>query len=111
MRDAVVKAGNALIAGNYLDQFPVDPYQGGAGTSTNMNVNEVMANVALELTGHKLGDYAVSTRTIPQYVAVDQRCLSHRAQGRDVTNNDLLVAEAKRLIAALPARAMSLSTC
>ena len=41
------------------DQFPVDLYQGGAGTSTNMNINEVMANVALELTGRKKGEYAV----------------------------------------------------
>ena len=59
VRDAIHKAGKAIIAGRYHDQFPIDPYQGGAGTSTNMNANEVMANVALELTGHKLGDYDV----------------------------------------------------
>ncbi|RLA53083.1 MAG: hypothetical protein DRQ98_09140, partial [Gammaproteobacteria bacterium] len=59
VRDAIIKAGDAIIAGKYHDQFPVDPYQGGAGTSTNMNTNEVMANVALVLTGHKLGDYDV----------------------------------------------------
>ncbi|RLE19462.1 MAG: aspartate ammonia-lyase, partial [Acidobacteria bacterium] len=58
-RDAIIKAGKAIIEGKYHDQFLVDPYQGGAGTSTNMNANEVMANVALELTGHKLGDYHV----------------------------------------------------
>ena len=51
--------GEAIIAGRYHDQFPIDPYQGGAGTSTNMNTNEVMANVALELTGHKLGEYDI----------------------------------------------------
>ena len=37
----------------------MDWYQGGAGTSTNMNANEVMANVALELTGHKKGEYTI----------------------------------------------------
>ena len=54
---AIEKAGDALMKGEYRDQFQVDWYQGGAGTSTNMNVNEVMANVALELTGHQKGDY------------------------------------------------------
>ena len=49
-----------LIAkeGRFLDQFVVDAVQGGAGTSTNMNANEVIANVALELMGKKKGDYA-----------------------------------------------------
>ena len=59
VRDAILKAGEALIDGKYHDQFPIDPYQGGAGTSTNMNANEVMANVALVLTGHNIGDYDV----------------------------------------------------
>jgi aspartate ammonia-lyase len=58
-RDAILEAGEAILDGRYHDQFLVDPYQGGAGTSTNMNANEVMANVALELTGHSLGDYEV----------------------------------------------------
>ena len=55
--DAIEKAADALMKGKYHDQFQVDFYQGGAGTSTNMNANEVMANVALELTGHKKGEY------------------------------------------------------
>lgn len=46
-----------LIDGKYLDQFLIDLYQGGAGTSTNMCANEVLANVALEKAGHKKGDY------------------------------------------------------
>ena len=46
-----------LIKGNYLDQFRVDLYQGGAGTSTNMNANEVLANIALEKAGYKKGEY------------------------------------------------------
>src|SRR6185436_4861663 len=56
---AIEKACRAVMAGKYHDQFLVDMYQGGAGTSTNMNANEVLANVALELTGHKKGDYHV----------------------------------------------------
>ena len=48
-----------MLKGKYHDQFQVDWYQGGAGTSTNMNANEVLANIALELTGHKKGDYHI----------------------------------------------------
>lgn len=50
-------ACNELIAGNYLDQFKIDLYQGGAGTSSNMNANEVLANIALEKAGYKKGEY------------------------------------------------------
>jgi aspartate ammonia-lyase len=46
-----------ILAGQHRDQFPVDVFQGGAGTSTNMNMNEVIANRGLELMGHALGDY------------------------------------------------------
>ena len=53
----IEKAYTAIMAGKYRDQFLVDWYQGGAGTSTNMNANEVMANVGLELMGHKKGEY------------------------------------------------------
>ncbi len=55
--DAIEKACNAVIAGKYHDQFQVDWYQGGAGTSTNMNANEVLANIGLELSGHQKGEY------------------------------------------------------
>src|SRR6185437_5628673 len=54
---AIEKACAAIREGKYHDQFVVDWYQGGAGTSTNMNANEVLANVGLELTGHKKGEY------------------------------------------------------
>src|SRR5215469_12334375 len=54
---AIEKACQAIIDGKYHDQFLVDLYQGGAGTSANMNANEVIANVALELSGHQKGDY------------------------------------------------------
>ena len=46
-----------LMDGQYIDQFKVDLYQGGAGTSTNMNANEVLANIALEKAGFEKGDY------------------------------------------------------
>jgi aspartate ammonia-lyase len=55
--DMIEKACRALLEGKYQDQFKVDWYQGGAGTSTNMNANEVLANVALEMSGHKKGEY------------------------------------------------------
>ena len=54
---AIEKACQAVLSGKYHDQFIVDWYQGGAGTSTNMNANEVLANIGLELTGHKKGEY------------------------------------------------------
>ncbi len=54
---AIEKACQAVIDGKYHDQFLVDLYQGGAGTSANMNVNEVLANIALEMSGHKKGEY------------------------------------------------------
>src|SRR5436190_7622582 len=53
----IEKACQAVLDGKYHDQFVVDWYQGGAGTSTNMNANEVLANIALELSGHKKGEY------------------------------------------------------
>lgn len=55
--DAIEKACQAVIAGKYHDQFLTDLYQGGAGTSANMNANEVLANIALEMMGHKKGEY------------------------------------------------------
>jgi aspartate ammonia-lyase len=55
--DAIVAACDRLIAGEMRDQFVTDFIQGGAGTSTNMNANEVIANLALEALGHKKGEY------------------------------------------------------
>lgn len=56
---AIQEASDALITGQLIDQFPVDTIQGGAGTSTNMNVNEVIANKALEILGHEKGQYDI----------------------------------------------------
>lgn len=55
--EAIVKACREIQMGELLDQFVVDVIQGGAGTSTNMNINEVVANRALEHLGRKRGDY------------------------------------------------------
>ena len=53
----ICAACDDIIEGKLLDQFPVDVIQGGAGTSTNMNANEVIANRALEIMGHQKGEY------------------------------------------------------
>ena len=55
--DAICKACEEIVNGKLHDQFPVDMMQGGAGTSVNMNANEVIANRALEIMGHKKGEY------------------------------------------------------
>jgi aspartate ammonia-lyase len=55
--DAIVQACDEVLDGKLHDQFVVDMMQGGAGTSTNMNANEVIANRGLELMGHAKGEY------------------------------------------------------
>jgi aspartate ammonia-lyase len=58
-KDAIVQACNEIIDGKFHDQFIVDPIQGGAGTSTNMNANEVIANRALEILGKPKSSYDI----------------------------------------------------
>jgi fumarate hydratase class II len=58
LADAIVQATDEVLAGNHRDQFVVDVYQAGAGTSHNMNVNEVLANRANEILGGKRGEYS-----------------------------------------------------
>ena len=55
--DAIIRACDEIIRGKWMDQFIVDPIQGGAGTSANMNINEVIANRAGELLGGRKGAY------------------------------------------------------
>lgn len=55
--NAIVQAADEVIEGKWNNQFIVDPIQGGAGTSINMNANEVIANRALEILGHQKGEY------------------------------------------------------
>ncbi len=54
---AIVQAADEILAGKLLDQFVIDVYQAGAGTSHNMNTNEVLANRAIELLGGRKGNY------------------------------------------------------
>jgi aspartate ammonia-lyase len=95
------KACQAVIDGKYHDQFLTDLYQGGAGTSANMNANEVLANIGLEMGGHKKGEYQylephddlnMGQSTNDVYpTAIHVAILLH---------NDKLVKEAKALAAA-----------
>jgi len=57
LADAIVRAADEILAGEHRRQFVVDPYQAGAGTSHNMNCNEVLANRANEILGGKRGEY------------------------------------------------------
>lgn len=57
IKDAISAACKELLNGAYLNEFPIDMIQGGAGTSVNMNANEVIANIALEKMGYQKGDY------------------------------------------------------
>ncbi|MBB6646294.1 class II fumarate hydratase [Halobellus ruber] len=57
--DAIVDAADEVIAGDHDDQFPVDVFQTGSGTSSNMNANEVIANRAAEILGASVGDRVV----------------------------------------------------
>jgi aspartate ammonia-lyase len=102
---AIEKACQAVLAGKYRDQFLVDWYQGGAGTSANMNVNEVLANVGLEMTGHKKGEYQflephndlnMSQSTNDSYPTAIKIAL--------ILRNDKLVAELEQLAAAFRAK-------
>ncbi|HEV8487193.1 MAG TPA: aspartate ammonia-lyase [Blastocatellia bacterium] len=56
---AIEQAADDVLAGKYRDQFVVDPFQAGAGTSHNMNANEVLANRAIELLGGEKGNYSI----------------------------------------------------
>ena len=57
--NAISQACDEIIEGKFSTQFPVDALQGGAGTSTNMNINEVIANRAIEILGGKRGNYSI----------------------------------------------------
>jgi aspartate ammonia-lyase len=57
--DAIVRAAEEVAGGSFHDQFITDAFGGGAGTSVNMNANEVIANRAIELLGGERGDYSI----------------------------------------------------
>jgi aspartate ammonia-lyase len=102
---AIEKAAQAVREGKYQNQFMVDWYQGGAGTSTNMNANEVLANVGLELTGHKKGEYQflephddlnMSQSTNDSYPTAIKVAL--------ILRNDKLIAELQKLAGSFRAK-------
>src|SRR3954471_16668326 len=102
---AIEKAATALRQGKYHDQFQVDWYQGGAGTSTNMNANEVMANVGLELTGHKKGEYGI----LEPHDDLNQSQSTNDTSPTAIKvalllRNDKLVAELEKLAASFRAK-------
>src|SRR5262245_60747324 len=101
----IEKACKAVMDGKYKDQFQVDWYQGGAGTSTNMNANEVLANVGLELGGHKKGEYQylephddlnMSQSTNDSYPTAIKVAL--------ILRNEKLVAELEQLVGSFRAK-------
>jgi len=57
--DAICQASDEVMSGRFHDQFITDAIQGGAGTSANMNANEVIANRAIEILGGEKGDYTI----------------------------------------------------
>lgn len=59
LAQAMIQACDEIIDGQWQDQFIVDPIQGGAGTSMNMNINEVVANRAIDILGGQPGDYTI----------------------------------------------------
>jgi len=102
---AIEKACNAVLAGKYHDQFKVDWYQGGAGTSTNMNANEVLANIALELSGHKKGEYQI----VDPHDALNMSQSTNDSYPTAIKvafllRNDKLIEELQRLVASFKAK-------
>ena len=102
---AIKAACEEIIGGALVDQFPIDLIQGGAGTSTNMNINEVVANRALEIMGRNKGEYKychpndhvnLSQSTNDAYPTSFKLCF--------IFHNEDLVAELKRLIASFRAK-------
>ena len=76
--DLIVRAAQEIRAGRHHEHFLVDMIQGGAGTSTNMNANEVIANRALELMGRPRGDYAAIHPTITSISASPRTTCTRR---------------------------------
>ena len=103
--DAIIAACRELVDGKLHDQFPVDMMQGGAGTSVNMNANEVIANRALELMGHKKGEYQYCSPNDHVNCAQSTNDAYPTAfRYTFVRMNRILVAELERLIAAFQAK-------
>ncbi len=108
--DAIVRACNEIVNGRFIYHFTVDMIQGGAGTSTNMNANEVIANRALEILGYEKGQYTychpnnhvnLSQSTNDAYPTAIKIAL--------IKSNEKLVAVLKQIIKALNKKAEEFS--
>ena len=108
--DAIVRACNEIVNGRFIYHFTVDMIQGGAGTSTNMNANEVIANRALEILGYEKGQYEychpnnhvnLSQSTNDAYPTAIKIAL--------IKSNDKLVTVLKEIIEALNQKAKEFS--
>ena len=106
-KEAIVKACDEIIAGKLHDQFICDPIQGGAGTTANMNANEVIANRAIEILGGTKGDYSVvhpndhvnraqsTNDVIPTAAKLTAAKLMHKAIEQVERLNEALLAKEK----------------
>ena len=106
-KEAIVKACDEIIAGKLHDQFICDPIQGGAGTTANMNANEVIANRAIEILGGTKGDYTVvhpndhvnraqsTNDVIPTAAKITAAKLMHKAIEQVERLNEALLAKEK----------------
>ena len=92
--DAIVEAAEEVIAGEHDDQFPVDVFQTGSGTSTNMNANEVIANRASEIVGESVGSGVVHPNDAVNYgqSSNDVSPTAMHVAALEATENDVLPA-------------------
>src|SRR5690625_1255014 len=96
--NAIKKVTNEIINGKWHDEFIVDPIQGGAGTSINMNANEVIANRALEILGEEKGNYQINSPTTHVNMAQSTNDVFPTANHITIlTKMDHLLAEAHKL--------------
>ena len=103
--NAIIAACCEIVDGKFHDQFPIDMMQGGAGTSVNLNANEVIANRALELLGHKKGEYQYCSPNDHVNCAQSTNDAYPTAfRYTFVRMNKLLVASLQALIAAFRAK-------
>ena len=104
--NAIVPAAQEVIDGKWDDQFRVDPFQAGAGTSHNMNTNEVIANRAIEFLGGKRGEYQLVSPNDHVNMAQSTNDTIPTAIRLGVLwRLDELLATLDRLVAALAAKA------
>lgn len=100
--NAIIQAGSEILEGSLRDQFPVDVFHMGAGTSLNMNVNEVLANRAEEILGGKLGEYKrVNPNDHPNYGQSTNDTFPSAMRIMARLMLDPFLVEVDRLIAAL----------